>query len=217
MIIRAVVDTNVVISGVLTPRGTPAEVLRGAGVAFRLVWTQGIVAECLRVLTYEKVAKRLRAVRGEEAARAAVGRLADGADLVAPELLPQLRVVKDDPADDLFLATALAGGAPIVVSGDKRHLLPMKEFAGVRIIDAATFAEELGLGGGGRRPGRPGSVHEPTDKGAAEQRRRFARKGLLGLLDSRGESDLTDDQAMKLALEAQRWARARARRPRRGR
>jgi putative PIN family toxin of toxin-antitoxin system len=217
VIIRAVVDTNIVISGVLTPGGTPAEVLRGAGVAFRLVWTPGIVAECLRVLTYEKVARRLRAVRGEEAARALVGRLADGADLVAPELLPQLRAVKDDPSDDLFLATALAGGAPIVVSGDRRHLLSMREFAGVRIIDAATFAEELGLGGGGRRPGRPGSVHEPADKGAAEQPRRFARKALLESMESRGESDLTDDEAMKLALEGQRWARAQARRARRGR
>ncbi len=48
----------------------------------------------------------------------------------------------------MFLATALAGDAFIVVSGD-RHLLVMKEYAGVRIVDAATFAAELGRGGGG--------------------------------------------------------------------
>jgi prevent-host-death family protein len=47
-----------------------------------------------------------------------------------------------------------------------------------------------------------------------EQLRRLARKGLLELLEARGESDLTDDEAMKVALEGQRWARARERRTR---
>ncbi len=70
--------------------------------------------------------------------------------MLSPELLPRLRVVKGDPDDDLFIATALAGGAPAVVSGDKRHLLALKEYAGVRIVDAATFVEELRIG----RPAR---------------------------------------------------------------
>jgi len=54
------------------------------------------------------------------------GRLhAAGADLVVPEMLPKLRVVKADPDDDLFLATALASGAQVLVSGDRRHLRKM--------------------------------------------------------------------------------------------
>jgi putative PIN family toxin of toxin-antitoxin system len=143
--IRAVVDTNVVVSGLLSPGGRPARVLRAAGVAYRLVWSPGVVAECLRVLTYPRVAKVLGAARREEYARRIVIGLAAGADMVSPEMLPRLRVVEADPDDDLFLATALAGGASVVVSGDRRHLLPLREFAGVRIIGPADFLVELGL------------------------------------------------------------------------
>jgi len=62
---------------------------------------------------------------------------------VSPELLPWVRAVKADPDDDLFLATALAGGAQVLVSGDRRHLLSMQEYAGVRIVGAAAFLEAL--------------------------------------------------------------------------
>ena len=143
MTIRAVVDTNVVVSALLSPSGKPAKVIRAAGVLFRLVWSPGVVAECLRVIDYPRIAKVLQAARGDAHAREVVRALADGADLVAQEMLPRLAVVKSDPDDDLFLATALAGGASFVVSGDRRHLLPLGEFGGVRIIDPATFLVEI--------------------------------------------------------------------------
>jgi putative PIN family toxin of toxin-antitoxin system len=143
--IRAVVDTNVVVSGLLSPSGRPAKVIRAAGVSFRLVWSPGIVAECLRVLDYPRVASVLRAARREAQAREVVRALSAGADMVAQEILPRLAVVKADPGDDLLLATALAGGASVVVSGDRRHLLPLGDFGGVRVVDPATFLVEMDL------------------------------------------------------------------------
>lgn len=143
MTVRAVVDTNVVVSGILSPGGKPAAVLRAAGVTFQLVWTPGIVAECLRVLAYPRVAKVLAPTGRQEYARRVVAGLAAGADMVSPALLPKLRAVEADPDDDLFLATALAGGARLLVSGDRRHLLSLGEYAGVRIIGPAVFLEEL--------------------------------------------------------------------------
>ncbi len=143
MTVRAVVDTNVVVSGILSPGGKPAAVLRAAGVSYRLVWTPDIVAECLRVLAYPHIAKVLAPTRRQDYARRVVAGLASGADMVAPEMLPKLRVVKADPDDDLFLATALAGGAQVLVSGDRRHLLSIREYAGIRIIAAAAFLEGL--------------------------------------------------------------------------
>jgi predicted nucleic acid-binding protein len=101
------------------------------------------VAECLRVLAYPHIAKTLAPKRRQKYARQVVAGLAAGADMVSPEMLPKLRVVKADPDDDLFLATALAGGAQVLVSGDRRHLLSMREYAGVRIIDTAAFLAEL--------------------------------------------------------------------------
>jgi putative PIN family toxin of toxin-antitoxin system len=186
--IRAVADTNVFISAALNPRGTPAMVLGTARNSFQLVWSAGIVAECLRVLTYERVAKRLRSVGGEDAAHALLTRLGTGAEIVAPDLIPAIRIVDGDPSDDLLIATALAGRASVLVTGDRKHLLAMQEFAGVRILDPAAFARELGLPG---FPAPSGGVHEPV-----------APYG---------------DGMAALAREAQRWVRRRARASKAGR
>ncbi len=51
--------------------------------------------------------------------------------------------------------------------------------------------------------------------GRLEQMRRFARRQALDFLEDQKGSRLTDQKAMDLALEAQRWARKRIRRPRR--
>src|SRR5574341_103191 len=117
--VRAVVDTNVFISAALTPRGTPGILLGAAGDAFQLVWSAGIVAECLRVLTYERVTKRLGAAGDEDASRALLTRLSAGAEMVPQDLIPVIRVVDGDPSDDLLIATALAGRASVLVTGDE--------------------------------------------------------------------------------------------------
>jgi putative PIN family toxin of toxin-antitoxin system len=48
--------------------------------------------------------------------------------------------VSRDPKDDKFLATAVAAKADYLVSEDK-DLLVLKEYRGVKIIDAKTFLE----------------------------------------------------------------------------
>ena len=46
--------------------------------------------------------------------------------------------VCDDPADDKFLARALAGGARVIVSGDKA-LLRTSGYGGVRVMSPRQF------------------------------------------------------------------------------
>jgi antitoxin (DNA-binding transcriptional repressor) of toxin-antitoxin stability system len=50
--------------------------------------------------------------------------------------------------------------------------------------------------------------------GRLEQMRRFARRQALDFLEEQKGDLLSDEKAMDLALEAQRWARKRTRRPR---
>jgi len=140
-VIRVVVDTNVVVSAALSPRGKPAQVVRAAGLQFELVWTGAIVAECYRILSAPRLA---RALKGrEEQARAVVAGLAAGASMVAPELLAAVRVVPEDPDDDVLFGTALAGGAKFVVSGDAA-VLAVGHFAGVQVVSAAQLLATLG-------------------------------------------------------------------------
>ena len=50
-----------------------------------------------------------------------------------------LRAVVADPDDDKVLECAEVGGATHVVTGDRRHLLPLGSFKGIAIVTAADF------------------------------------------------------------------------------
>ncbi|HET9555101.1 MAG TPA: putative toxin-antitoxin system toxin component, PIN family [Anaeromyxobacteraceae bacterium] len=136
--IRAVLDANVVVAAMLAPHGVPARVVAAANVGYELVWSPAIVAECLRVISYPKLRTRFRV--GDP--RAFIAHLARVAVLVESEL-PVLGAVRGDPADDVHLATALVGAARRLVTGDRRHLVSLGHYAGVRIVTPAEFLREL--------------------------------------------------------------------------
>jgi prevent-host-death family protein len=64
------------------------------------------------------------------------------------------------------------------------------------------------------RKGKPLAALVPIER--LEQMRRFARRHALGALEERKQSVLTEEQALAIALEAQRSVRKRSRKPRRG-
>ncbi|HET9553242.1 MAG TPA: putative toxin-antitoxin system toxin component, PIN family [Anaeromyxobacteraceae bacterium] len=137
--IRAVLDCNVVITAALTG-GKCAELLLRARRrdGFQLVWSPPIVAECLRVIEYPKLAGKFRTDP-----RLLVERAMASAVMVPTDLLPALQVVRADPTDDVYLATAVAGGARWLVTGNTRHLIPLDGWSGVRIVEPAVFLAEL--------------------------------------------------------------------------
>jgi predicted nucleic acid-binding protein len=75
--------------------------------------------------------------------RGVEGLLVDlAAELIpAPEDPPE--AVTGDPADDLILACAVQVGVDVLVSGDRRHLLPVGEHRGVRVITPQALLGEL--------------------------------------------------------------------------
>jgi len=50
--------------------------------------------------------------------------------------------ITDDPSDNKFLACALEGEADYIVSRDS-HLRSLKQFHGIKIIDAKGFTNEV--------------------------------------------------------------------------
>jgi putative PIN family toxin of toxin-antitoxin system len=50
-----------------------------------------------------------------------------------------LKAIPADPDDDKILECAEVAGATHIVTGDRRHLLPMKSFNGIPIVTAAEF------------------------------------------------------------------------------
>lgn len=58
-----------------------------------------------------------------------------------PERTPE--PVTGDPDDDLILTSAVDAGVDVLVSGDRKHLLPIGEHQGVRILTPQALLAEL--------------------------------------------------------------------------
>lgn len=119
MIVRAVLDTNTLVSAVLSPHGPPRRLLDAARAqVFELRSSPVLMAELLDVLAREKFATRLTAAGLTPLG--IVGEIRRLAVMVSPAEVP--RIVPADADDDHVLACAVAGQADPIVSGDK-HLL----------------------------------------------------------------------------------------------
>ena len=127
---RVVLDTNVLVSALLSPDGPPARVL--ALVAARrvdLLVDDRILAEYDRVLRRPKFSMAPRAV-GE-----LVQQLEALAEYVAPAPCP---ATLPDPGDVKFLECARAGLADCIVTGNPRHF-PRRACRGIRVLSPAEF------------------------------------------------------------------------------
>jgi putative PIN family toxin of toxin-antitoxin system len=133
-LIRAVVDTNVFVSGVFW-KGPPYQVLQAWSQGrFKLIATAPILDEYERVLT-------------ELSAKYQFGNSMRILELVRlnAELVTPVRFAKPvcrDRDDDKFLAGALAGSAPFLVFGDL-DLQAVDGFKGIRVLKARAFLSEL--------------------------------------------------------------------------
>ena len=63
------------------------------------------------------------------------------ADLVFPT--NRARSATPDPYDEMILECALAAEANFIVSGDKKHLLPLQQFQGIPILGPSEFLRRL--------------------------------------------------------------------------
>lgn len=59
----------------------------------------------------------------------------------SPEL--PVAAVSGDPDDDIVLACAVEAGVELLVSGDRRHLLPLGQHLGVRVTTPQALLAEL--------------------------------------------------------------------------
>jgi putative PIN family toxin of toxin-antitoxin system len=136
---RAVLDANVYVSAAIRPEGPPGRILERfvRESAFDLVLSPAIVDEVLRALTYPKVRKHIRAEVNPQVWFQDIAVLAD---VVAGDY--QLHGVSKNPDDDKYIAAAVEGRAPFVVTGDP-DLLNLKEHAGVRIVSPRQFLDVL--------------------------------------------------------------------------
>jgi uncharacterized protein len=132
---RVVLDTNVVVSRYISPRGNPAAILeKWEQERFSLLVSEPILREYQAVLSYEKI-QRLHRLSNDEV-EAVINSFRVFAETV--EINQTVTAVKDDPTDNKFLECALSGNASFLVTGDN-HLLQLKDFHGITILDPTSF------------------------------------------------------------------------------
>jgi uncharacterized protein len=139
--VRAVLDSSVLVSAFLTPNGTSARLLPAARAGlFTLCLSRELIDETIGILIEKRARLSNRYRYGDDRIRRFERHLMALAEIV--ENLPDLRAVPDDPADDKIVATAVAAAATVLVAGD-RHLLALGEFGAIRILTPREFLVEL--------------------------------------------------------------------------
>ena len=135
---RIVLDTNTLVSGVISAGGPPRRLLDGAITqAFEICSSTVLLAELLDVLAREKFATRL--AQAGLTPLGIVSELRRMAHMVTPDNVP--RVIADDPDDDHVIACAVVAQADLIVSGDK-HLHSLGgQYKNIRIVSAGEALE----------------------------------------------------------------------------
>jgi putative PIN family toxin of toxin-antitoxin system len=123
--VRVVVDTNVLVSALISPR-KPRRLLVELLERHEVVTSRQMLAELADVLSREKFVEV-----DKSNINAFLSALASKATLVT--IRHHFDAVPEDPDDDIVLSTAFDGKATHIVSGD-RHLLDLRKFRGVEIF-----------------------------------------------------------------------------------
>jgi uncharacterized protein len=138
---RLVIDTNVFGSGLISGAGSPAKILRAIREkkVIHLV-SDSIVEEYLRVLEYPRIRKFKKITDAFIADIAAYAIY----QTERVELVSTIKLSRQ-PADDIFLQTAVDGKADLLISGDKTDLLALQVVEGIPIVSASEAVVRLGL------------------------------------------------------------------------
>jgi uncharacterized protein len=140
--VRAVVDTNLIVSGIVMARGQPLQLVDAwHDRAFVLLVSAPLRAEYERVLARPKLLERYAA--SAERAGAFLALVASRAEPVEPR--DRLPVPVRDPKDEMVIAAALGGDADFLVTGDKDLLALAHDprLGRLRIVTAAEFLAVL--------------------------------------------------------------------------
>lgn len=133
---RVVLDTNVLLSAMLSSRGVPFQIVKAwEQSVFTLAVCPEILAELREVAARPFFRERLRAGMAERLA-------ASLRDLAL--WFPELPTVtgSPDPEDNFLLSLAKASDADFLVTGDKA-LLELKQYESTRIVSPAFLIELL--------------------------------------------------------------------------
>jgi uncharacterized protein len=132
---RLVLDTNTLISA-MGWKGKQRHILDTCiSGKHELIESIELISEFVRVMKD----KKFGFLSGSEKQEFLVS-LISVCEIVQPS--QKINELAQDPSDNIVLECAVAGKAEAIITGDE-HLLKLKEFRGIKVINAAQFLERL--------------------------------------------------------------------------
>ncbi|MDZ7705459.1 MAG: putative toxin-antitoxin system toxin component, PIN family [Trueperaceae bacterium] len=136
---KVVLDTNIIVSGLLTDLTPPGQVLDAwLEGGFTLVSSEWQLEEIRRISRYPRLRTRLK----PHLVGRTVKQMRTKGIIVNVSTIPN---ISSDPDDNVIIATAFSGNADVLVSGDRGDLLSLGKVQHIPIVSARIFAEQLRL------------------------------------------------------------------------
>jgi putative PIN family toxin of toxin-antitoxin system len=131
---KVVFDTNIFISAIVFG-GNPRACLEMArGGKIRLFTSRSLLLELVKNL-------RDKFEWTEPEVKEVILGISKFTEIIEPKI--KVDLIKKDPTDNRVLEVARETKADFIISGDKRHILPLKKFEKTKIISAADFLKQF--------------------------------------------------------------------------
>jgi putative PIN family toxin of toxin-antitoxin system len=136
--LKIVLDTNVLISGIITSHGPAAKIIEAVQAGRLILCTSAnLLQEFSEVILRPKMLRKYSELGIH--ADALLDYLRANAILVSG--IPTQAVIAADPDDDYVIACAIDGEADYIISGD-RHLLELESLNKILIVSPREFVEQ---------------------------------------------------------------------------
>jgi len=136
--IRAVIDTNILVSGVIKPTGAAGRLMGLLRLGhFIFVYSPSTMEEVIRVLSRPRI-QRKYGITDDDVRTVAQLLILRGMEVIPTEHITACR----DAKDNIFLEVAVAGQVDVLVSGDE-DLLVLHPFRGIPILTVRQFLANL--------------------------------------------------------------------------
>jgi putative PIN family toxin of toxin-antitoxin system len=132
--VRVVADTNVLISALLFGGVSDQVFLAGLRGEIQLVTSDPLLKELERILK-NKFKLDVQLVRG------VIEEVRNVAEVV--KVSSHINVISHPEEDNRVLECAVDGKADFIVTGDTKHILPLKEFRGIKILSPSEFVKQF--------------------------------------------------------------------------
>jgi putative PIN family toxin of toxin-antitoxin system len=132
--IKLVIDTNVFISSFFNKEGNPKKIID--------LWKTGQIILCIseKILEeYIEVLIRLGLEREKELTEI-IHLFRKSINISCIPVKEEIKIITEDPEDNMFLECAIANDADYIISGDK-HLLALESYKNAMIMSPASFLQ----------------------------------------------------------------------------